>query len=91
MASHVVFGTFNAHGTPEGYMAAVDPRHPSLGMRVLSLDNNQSQFIKMMNRQFPEVPGTYQVIRKLAGVAEGTELQGKLFDQLQSYKTGDKI
>jgi transferase CAF17, mitochondrial len=80
MATHVVFGIFNAHGTPEGYMVAVDPRHPSLGMRVLSLDN-QSQFTQMMNRQFPEMPGTYQVIRKLAGVAEGTELQGKVADE----------
>jgi folate-binding Fe-S cluster repair protein YgfZ len=78
MAAYVVFGTFNAHGTPEGYMAAVDPRHPSLGMRVLSLDNNQSQFTQMMNRQFSEMPRTYQLIRKLAGVAEGTELQGKV-------------
>jgi hypothetical protein len=28
IAAHVVFGIFNAHGTSEGYMVAVDPRHP---------------------------------------------------------------
>jgi transferase CAF17, mitochondrial len=78
MVSHVVFGTLNAYGTPEGYMAAVDPRHPSLGMRVLSLDNNQNQFTKLMSKHFPEMPGTYHLIRTLAGVAEGMELQGKV-------------
>jgi transferase CAF17, mitochondrial len=78
MGSHVVFGTLNANGTPEGYMAGIDPRHPSLGMRVLSMNDNQVEFGKMMRGQFPEMPGTYRLIRHLAGVAEGTELQGRV-------------
>ncbi len=79
MASHVIFGTLNARGTPEGFLAGVDPRHPSLGTRVLSLDSPKGeQFGKMMSGQFPEAPGTYNLIRKLAGVAEGGELQGKI-------------
>jgi folate-binding protein YgfZ len=79
MSSHVVFGTLNAHGTPEGYMAAMDPRHPSLGMRVLSTSPEyETQFTNMMSGQFPDMPGTYQLIRKLAGVAEGMELQGRV-------------
>eukprot|EP00531_Pseudo-nitzschia_arenysensis_P003889 CAMPEP_0116133000 /NCGR_PEP_ID=MMETSP0329-20121206/9865_1 /TAXON_ID=697910 /ORGANISM="Pseudo-nitzschia arenysensis, Strain B593" /LENGTH=484 /DNA_ID=CAMNT_0003627587 /DNA_START=76 /DNA_END=1530 /DNA_ORIENTATION=- len=79
MASHVIFGTQNARGTPEGFLAGVDPRHPSLGTRVLSLDSPKGeQFGKMMSGQFPEAPGTYNLIRKLAGVAEGAEIQGKI-------------
>eukprot|EP00581_Thalassiosira_minuscula_P013916 CAMPEP_0183713404 /NCGR_PEP_ID=MMETSP0737-20130205/8246_1 /TAXON_ID=385413 /ORGANISM="Thalassiosira miniscula, Strain CCMP1093" /LENGTH=553 /DNA_ID=CAMNT_0025942175 /DNA_START=32 /DNA_END=1693 /DNA_ORIENTATION=+ len=34
---HGVYGTLNAEGAPPGYLAAMDPRHPSLGMRVLSV------------------------------------------------------
>jgi len=34
---HAVYGTLNAEGAPPGYLAAMDPRHPSLGMRVLSV------------------------------------------------------
>ena len=79
MASHVIFGTLNARGTPEGFLAGVDPRHPSLGTRVLSMDPPKGeQFGKMMSGQFPSMPGTYNLIRKLAGVAEGSEIQGKI-------------
>lgn len=35
-------------------------------------------FGKMMSGQFPPAPGTYNLIRKLAGVAEGSELHGKI-------------
>jgi folate-binding protein YgfZ len=79
MASHVIFGTLNARGTPDGFLAGVDPRHPSLGTRVLSLDPPKGkEFTKMISGQFPHAPGTYNLIRKLAGVAEGPELQGKV-------------
>jgi folate-binding protein YgfZ len=81
MSAHVVYGTLNAHGTPKGYVAGVDPRHPSLGMRILSLEkdnNNNNLLLSRMSQQFPEAPGTYNVLRKLAGVAEGTELFGKI-------------
>ena len=88
---HAVYGTLNAEGAPPGYVAAIDPRHPSLGMRVLSMSNDGSssddesstpesrreQFETMMSGYFPPANGTYSVIRKLAGVAEGTELTGK--------------
>ena len=87
---HAVYGTLNAEGTPPGYVAAIDPRHPSLGMRVLSMSNDdgsgdecstpesrREQFETMMSGYFPPANGTYSVIRKLAGVAEGTELTGK--------------
>jgi folate-binding protein YgfZ len=86
---HSVYGTLNAEGTPPGYMAAIDPRHPSLGMRVLSSastpsptpmgthEQRKETFSKMMRNFFPEANGSYQVIRKLAGVAEGSEIQSK--------------
>lgn len=86
---HSVYGTLNAEGTPEGYMAAIDPRHPSLGMRVLSSSDTPSQspmqtheerketFSNMMKSFFPESNGSYNVIRKLGGVAEGSEITGK--------------
>ena len=37
LSVHAVYGTLNAEGAPPGYLAAMDPRHPSLGMRVLSV------------------------------------------------------
>ena len=80
MSSHVIFGTLNSRKTPPGYLASVDPRHPSLGMRILSLDTSKGQeFTKMMDKGgFGKCPGTYNLIRKLAGVAEGMELKGKV-------------
>jgi folate-binding protein YgfZ len=82
---HAVYGTLNAEGTPPGYVAAIDPRHPSLGMRVLSMRDDEAstpegrrqQFEIMMSGYFPPANGTYDVIRKLAGVAEGSEIAGK--------------
>jgi folate-binding protein YgfZ len=83
MASHVVYGTLNASSPPEGYLTGLDPRHSSLGMRVLSLmergDDDDNKFATTMTTsQFPKAQGTYNVLRKLAGVAEGTELKGKI-------------
>ncbi|GFH46787.1 hypothetical protein CTEN210_03261 [Chaetoceros tenuissimus] len=86
---HCIYGTLNAEGTPPGYTAALDPRHPSLGLRVLSTtetpgpnsmvtrDDRKEVFGNMMKNFFPEANGSYDVIRKLAGVAEGKEIQGK--------------
>jgi len=84
---HCVYGTLNADGAPPGYLAALDPRHPSLGMRVISGSSNGEQsstfetrtesFSKMMTNYFPQSNGTYEVIRKLGGVAEGIEIQGR--------------
>jgi folate-binding protein YgfZ len=79
ISSHVVFGTLNASSSPPGFLAGMDPRHPSLGMRVLSLDpEKSSQFEKIMSSQFPIAKGNYAFLRKLAGVAEGGELSGKI-------------
>ncbi len=91
MTLHCVYGTLNAEGTPPGYMAAIDPRHPFLGMRVISssstvaptgtpMDTHEQRketFSKMMHNFFPESNGSYNVIRKLGGVAEGKEITGK--------------
>jgi folate-binding protein YgfZ len=87
---HCVYGTLNADGAPPGYLAALDPRHPSLGMRIISgcsndeaknqstsFESRKESFSKMMKNFFPESNGTYEVIRKLGGVAEGIEIQGK--------------
>ncbi len=79
ISSHVVYGTLNAQGTPEGYLSSVDPRHPCLGMRILSLTPETTARLEpMMKSAFPSAPGTYRVVRKFAGVAEGKELQGKV-------------
>jgi folate-binding protein YgfZ len=113
ITSHVVFGTLNAQGPPPGYLTAMDPRHPSLGMRVLGLpptppevvdaeqegtgapsdaDNDtlkepvpvssiadrHAHFAKMMSQTFPDSPGNYELVRRLAGVAEGSEMTGKI-------------
>jgi len=96
LTSHVVFGTLNAQAPPPGYITAMDPRHPSLGMRVLGLsaDTNgedtknaqavasvserHEQFAELMSNTFPDSPGNYELVRRLAGVAEGTELTGKV-------------
>jgi folate-binding protein YgfZ len=99
--AHAVYGTLNAHGAPDGYISAMDPRHPSLGMRVLSIGNGIARddidlggegstnatatemrvrhFESIMDKsgRFPPSPGTYAVLRKLAGVAEGDEINAR--------------
>lgn len=105
LSVHAVYGTLNAEGAPPGYMAAMDPRHPSLGMRVLSVgdeivnpineestdaesastadelprDKRKAHFETLMNKSnfFPPAPGTYSVLRKLSGIAEGSEITSK--------------
>ncbi|KAL3775132.1 hypothetical protein ACHAWO_001955 [Cyclotella atomus] len=94
---HAVYGTLNAEGAPPGYLAAMDPRHPSLGMRILSVgpeamvngDNSEDEadsndrikrtdhFSKLMNNFFPHTPGTYSVLRRLSGIAEGSEITSR--------------
>jgi transferase CAF17, mitochondrial len=86
-----VFGTLASAGTPPGYLAGLDPRHPSLGLRVLQLpstgttDSTNTEklleppsFGELMAQQFPEMPGNYELVRRLAGVAEGAELTGRI-------------
>ena len=86
ISSHVIFGTLQSHGCPPGCFVAMDPRHPSLGMRVLVVRGGEKQhtqvlnssFADLLNDQFPQAPGTYDFVRKLAGVAEGIEVVNKL-------------
>ncbi|KAL7530457.1 hypothetical protein ACHAXR_005604 [Thalassiosira sp. AJA248-18] len=108
LSVHAVYGTLNAEGAPPGYIAAMDPRHPSLGMRVLSVgdeivnpsdvtesdstgdgddgtttaptlprNKRQQHFETLMNNFFSATPGTYSVLRKLSGIAEGSEITSK--------------
>jgi len=89
MTSHVVFGTLNASGSPPGFLSGMDPRHPSLGMRILGLppehgegasnvDDRHAAFAEMMSTTFPSSPGNYELVRRLSGVAEGAELHGRV-------------
>ncbi|KAL7576102.1 hypothetical protein ACA910_000881 [Epithemia clementina (nom. ined.)] len=81
MSSHVIFGTLNADEPPppKGLVARVDPRHPSLGMRVLE-DSAETapgfDFSNTMKQTFTNMEGNYELVRRLAGVAEGSELTG---------------
>ena len=100
LASHVIFGTLNTTGGPPGFLTALDPRHPSLGMRILdisgsgvgdsnlnddnaalpalSLAQQHERFAQKMSQAFPKADGNYQLVRRLAGVAEGSELTGRI-------------
>jgi transferase CAF17, mitochondrial len=99
MASAVVYGTLHSTGAPPGYLAALDPRHPSLGLRILKLpsvaeDHDSSSstttttttatkpcladFTKSVSKTFPHTPANYQLVRRLAGIAEGLELTDKI-------------
>ena len=89
ITSHVVFGTLNASGSPPGFLSGMDPRHPSLGMRILglppehdeeasSVDDRHAAFAEMMSTTFPPSPGNYELVRRLSGVAEGVELHGRV-------------
>jgi len=89
--SHVVFGTLNNSGCPPGYLSGLDPRHPSLGLRILQFppsddalapaddsDVDDDVFAKMMaGTPFEqEMKDNYEFVRRLAGVAEGSEICG---------------
>lgn len=89
VTSHVIFGTLQADGAPPGFVSGLDPRHPSLGVRILKLPEEEegndqdnlgpTSFQEIMNNSpFPESPDNYELVRRLAGVAEGEELQGRV-------------
>lgn len=80
MSSYVVYGTLNAAGAPDGFLSGLDPRHPSLGLRILQLPNTAPDTFAsiMANSPFPDATGNYELVRRLAGVGEGSELQGKV-------------
>ena len=76
--SHVIFGTLEQGGAPPGCLTALDPRHPSLGLRVLKLPDAPIHLQDALaSSPFPPAPGNYELVRRLAGVAEGSEVSGK--------------
>ncbi|GKY93361.1 hypothetical protein MPSEU_000303700 [Mayamaea pseudoterrestris] len=98
-SSHLIYGTLQADGAPPGYVSGIDPRHPSLGVRVLRVPEESLQhstdtsaagdatasaitprFEDLManNALFPHSPGNYDLVRRLAGVAEGDEVTAKV-------------
>jgi len=77
VSSHVFYGTLNAAGPPPGYEVGCDPRHPSMGIRVISTEHPVDHFPTLIAGGFPACPGTYNVLRKFTGIAEGEELKGK--------------
>jgi transferase CAF17, mitochondrial len=91
--SHVIYGTLDSGANgPPGYLAGLDPRHPSLGLRILQLpeakDNGLPPLSGLLTKQFssdnaaPEsenmMQGNYSLLRRLAGIAEGNELTGRI-------------
>jgi folate-binding protein YgfZ len=79
--SAVVFGTLCSNPPPlPNILAGLDPRHPSLGLRLLQLPSdgttNERSVSDLMGKQFQEMPGNYELVRRCAGVAEGAEIRG---------------
>ena len=77
VSSHIIYGTYNSQGAPPGLHVGMDPRHPSLGMRILSMNHDPTVLSNLLSSVFPPCPGTYNVLRTLGGIAEGSELTGK--------------
>lgn len=81
-AVHVIYGLNNGGRSvpmppPEFGVVhwGVDPRG-NLGLRVLTkADANIDKFVNI--KAFPKAPGTYNVLRRLNGIAEGLELEGR--------------
>jgi folate-binding protein YgfZ len=110
--SHVLFGTLESgmDACPPGYISGLDPRHPSLGVRILQLPeaihNGLPSLQELVSKQFSNVTtstatsnddddnnnnnpndgpnesssmrGNYNLLRRLAGIAEGSELTGRI-------------
>jgi transferase CAF17, mitochondrial len=92
--SHVIYGTLDSGANgPPGYIAGLDPRHPSLGLRILQLpeakDNGLPPLSDLLSKQFatdksspesnnPTMQGNYALLRRLAGIAEGNEITGRI-------------
>lgn len=104
LSAHVIYGTLNASGSPPNFLTGLDPRHPSLGLRILSgvtdttttpasddtetspppptstttHEDRQDKFESFLQgSHFPSSRGTYEVLRRLGGIAEGKEIAGK--------------
>lgn len=83
--SAVVFGTLCSNPPPlPNILAGLDPRHPSLGLRILQLPSSDHDTAAadgrsvsdLMGKHFQEMPGNYELVRRCAGVAEGAEIRG---------------
>ena len=87
VGSHTIYGTRYNGPTPStpsmNLISSVDPRHPSIGLRLLSFGHGQGEASKvefnnlLADSPFPSMQGSYELIRRLAGIAEGNELLGK--------------
>ena len=87
IGSHTIYGTRYSGQTPStpdmDLISSVDPRHPSVGLRLVSVghaqnESSQSELNKLLaDSPFPSMQGSYELIRRLAGIAEGDELLGK--------------
>jgi transferase CAF17, mitochondrial len=84
----IIYGTLATNGTPPpGMLTGLDPRHPSLGLRVLTIPeqaggSGTSAPLSLADildpTVFPHMPGNYLFVRRLAGVLEGaTELANR--------------
>jgi transferase CAF17, mitochondrial len=80
----IIYGTLATGGTPPpGMLSGLDPRHPSLGLRVLTIPEQTGggsttttapplSLADILDPTiFPHMPGNYQFVRRLAGVLEG--------------------
>lgn len=78
--SGVIYGTLNDTSPPPSYVVGLDPRDEQIGLRVLGKPREETKEIKdLINQEkFPEYPGTYQLLRRLGGIAEGEEIYSKL-------------
>jgi transferase CAF17, mitochondrial len=88
--THAILGTLASGGAPPGFVSALDPRHPSLGVRVLQLppgdaghvvggESTSTKFSQMLaNTPFgDDLTGNYEFVRRLAGIATGAEIAGR--------------
>jgi transferase CAF17, mitochondrial len=91
--SHVVYGTLDSGANgPPGYLSGLDPRHPSLGLRILQLPEAKDNGLPPLSELLPPqlsnkgsatttedvMEGNYALLRRLAGIAEGNELTGRV-------------
>ena len=98
---HVIHGTLLSSPDQEDspLQTGLDPRHPSLGLRLLSnfsetsAETRHAKLSQMLNQtQFPNSPGTYELLRHLNGIAEGhDELNGKTPLECNFDFLGDSI
>jgi folate-binding protein YgfZ len=101
---HAIYGTLSSSGNDDvnpnpPLQMGLDPRHPSLGLRLLSNYENTTpedrhdKLSHMLDaNMFPDSPGTYDLLRHLNGIAEGhAELNKKTPLECNMDWLGDTI